>query len=49
MTTCTTTASGYAGGTYTLTFKVETVQFDQYKTAFGTNVTISSGTSGGGN
>lgn len=39
--TCTTTTSGYAGGTYTLTITVETVQFDQYKTAWGTNVTIS--------
>ena len=51
MTTCTTTASGYAGGTYTLTLKVETVQFNQYKTAWGTNVSItapSAGGSGGG-
>ena len=50
MTTCTTTASGYAGGTYTLTVKIETVQFDQYKTAWGTNVSIAapSGGSGGG-
>ncbi len=39
--TCRTTTNGYAGGTYTLTITVETVQFDQYKTAWGTNVTIS--------
>lgn len=39
--TCTTTTSGYAGGTYTLNIKVETVQFDQYKEAWGTNVAIS--------
>ena len=38
--TCTTTTAGYAGGTYTLTLKVETVQFDQYKAAWNTNVTI---------
>ena len=38
--TCTTTASGYAGGTYTLTVKVETVQHDQYTAAWGTEVTI---------
>ena len=42
--TCTTTTSGYAGGTYTLTIKVETVQFDQYKEAWSTNVTIGSTT-----
>ena len=39
-TTCTTIAGGYAGGTYTLTVKVETVQFDQYKDAWSTTVTI---------
>ena len=39
--TCTTTSKDYAGGTYTLTVKVETVQFDAYKTAWNTNVTIS--------
>lgn len=39
--TCTTTTSGYAGGTYTLTIKVETVQYDQYQTAWGTSVAIS--------
>ena len=38
--TCTTTTSGYAGGTYKLTVYVETVQHDQYKNAWGTNVTI---------
>lgn len=38
--TCTTQTSGYAGGTYTLTITVETVQFDQYKDAWGTSVTI---------
>ena len=38
--TCTTTTSGYAGGTYTLTFYVETVQFDQYQTAWSTSVPI---------
>ncbi len=38
--TCRTTTNGYAGGTYTLTITVETVQFDQYKTAWGTSVTI---------
>ena len=39
--TCTTTATGYAGGTYTLTVKVETVQFDQYKDVWSTNIAIS--------
>ncbi len=38
--TCTTSTSGYAGGTYTLTVKVETVQFDQYQAAWNTSVTI---------
>ena len=37
---CTATSNGYAGGTYTLTITVETVQFDQYATAWGTSVTI---------
>lgn len=37
---CTTTTSGYAGGTYTLTINVETVQYDQYQTAWGTSVEI---------
>lgn len=39
--TCRTTTDGYAGGTYTLTIKVETVQYDQYQTAWGTSVAIS--------
>lgn len=39
-TICTTTTSGYAGGTYTLTIKVETVQSDQYKEAWNTAVNI---------
>ena len=39
--TCRTTTDGYAGGTYTLTVKVETVQYDQYQTAWGTSVAIS--------
>jgi len=39
--TCTTTTSGYAGGTYTLTINVETVQYDQYQNAWSTSVPIS--------
>lgn len=39
--TCRTTTDGYAGGTYTLTIKVETVQYDQYQTAWATSVAIS--------
>lgn len=39
--TCTITTNGYAGGTYTLNITVETVQYDQYQAAWGTNVTIS--------
>ena len=38
--TCTTTTTGYAGGTYTLTISVETAQFDQYKNIWNTTVTI---------
>lgn len=38
--TCRTTSVGYAGGTYTLNIKVETIQFDQYKTGWGTSVEI---------
>lgn len=38
--TCTTTTSGYAGGKYTLTITVETVQYDQYKTAWNTTADI---------
>ena len=40
-TTCTTSTSGYAGGTYKLTIYVETVQYDQYQAAWGTSVAIS--------
>lgn len=40
-TKCETTTNGYAGGTYTLTITVETVQYDQYQTAWGTSVAIS--------
>ena len=39
--TCTTQTGGYAGGTYTLTIKVETVQFDAYQEAWNTSVSIS--------
>lgn len=39
--TCTTTVGGYAGGTYTLTIKVETVQYDAYQEAWNTSVAIS--------
>lgn len=39
--TCTTQAGGYAGGTYTLIIKVETVQFDAYQDVWNTNVSIS--------
>lgn len=38
--TCTTTTAGYAGGTYKLDITVETVQYDQYQTAWNTNVDI---------
>ena len=37
---CTTETSGYAGGTYTLTITVETIQYDQYRNAWNTNVNI---------
>lgn len=37
---CTTSGSGYDGATYTLTVKVETVQFDAYKTFWNTTATI---------
>ena len=40
-TTCTTTTSGYAGGTYKLEITVETVQYDQYAEAWNTSVVIS--------
>ena len=39
--TCTTQTGGYAGGTYTLIIKVETVQFDAYQDVWNTNVSIS--------
>ena len=38
--TCTTETEGYAGGTYKLVIKVETVQYDKYKDAWGTSVEI---------
>ena len=41
-TTCTSTKKGYDGATYTLTFTIETVQYDQYKSAWGTSVDIAS-------
>ena len=47
-TTCTTATGGYAGGTYTLTITVETVQYDQYGTAWSTSVNISRSGSGSG-
>jgi len=39
-TTCTTATSGYGGGKYTLQIDVETVQYDQYRTAWNTSVNI---------
>ena len=41
--TCTTETSGYAGGSYKLTIKVETIQYDQYKSGWNTNVDIANG------
>ena len=38
--TCNSTGDGYDGATYTLTFKVETVQYDKYRDAWGTNIEI---------
>lgn len=38
---CTTTKKGYDGATYTLTLKVETVQYDAYQSIWNTNVEIS--------
>jgi len=38
--TCTTTTTGYGGGKYTLTIVVETAQYDQYRSIWGTNVSI---------
>ena len=40
--TCTSTGKGYDEATYTLTFTIETVQYDQYKNAWGTEVSIAS-------
>ena len=37
---CKSTGNGYDGATYKLTFSIETVQYDKYKTAWGTNVEI---------
>lgn len=38
--TCTTVTNGYGGGTYTLTIHVQTAQYDQYQTIWGTTVSI---------
>ena len=38
--TCTIETAGYAGGTYTLTITIETIQFDQYKNGWNTDVEI---------
>ena len=38
--TCDSTGDGYDDATYTLTFKIETVQYDKYATAWGTNVEV---------
>ena len=38
--TCTSETSGYAGGSYKLTIKVETIQYDQYKNGWNTSVEI---------
>ena len=38
--TCTSTGNGYDGATYTLTFTIETVQYDQYKNAWSTTFDI---------
>ena len=40
--TCTSTGEGYDGATYTLTFTIETVQYDQYKNAWNTSFDIAS-------
>lgn len=37
---CNSTGQTYAGATYTLTIKIETVQFDQYKNYWGTEVNL---------
>ena len=38
--TCNSTNSGYDGATYTLTFKIETVQFNKYISAWNTDVVV---------
>ena len=38
--TCSSTGDGYDGATYTLNFKIETVQYDKYQEAWNTNVSI---------
>ena len=38
--TCTSSGDGYDGGTYTLNVKVETVQYDQYKSYWNTTAEI---------
>jgi len=38
--TCNSTGTGYDDATYKLTFNIETIQYDKYKTAWGTNVNI---------
>jgi len=40
--TCNSTGNGYDDATYKLTFTIETIQYDKYKTAWGTNVNIAS-------
>lgn len=37
---CNSTATGYIGGTYTLSFNIETVQFEQYRSIWNTDVEI---------
>ena len=39
-TTCASNGDGYDGATYTLTLKIETVQFDAYRTFWNTTATI---------
>ncbi|MBQ9318955.1 MAG: hypothetical protein IJR82_04925 [Bacilli bacterium] len=38
--TCSSSGEGYDDATYTLTFTIETVQFDKYKEAWSTNIVI---------
>ena len=40
--TCNTTESGYDGATYTLTFNIETIQYNKYKEAWGVDIATSS-------